>query len=135
MNLPVSFTINDDAPASISNFAEIASDSGDDCDSTPDTTNGNGSGESNELDDNQIGSGCQPGGDEDDHDIETIAIVEPAYDLALVKTLASTGPFNTGDSVTFTITVENQGTIDSGEIQIIDYIPRGLTLSDASWAE
>ena len=89
--LEITFTVDADAPASISNFAEISEDNGDDCDSTADSDATN----DGTPVDNAIGTGCEVGGDEDDHDIETIIIpTDPAvYDLALRKTLL-TNPAN-----------------------------------------
>jgi len=67
--------------------------------------------------------------DEDDQDPEDI-IVE-VFDLALSKVVAAgqTTPIVPGDDVTFTIEVTNQGTIDAQNIDVIDYIPAGFTLS------
>jgi len=272
----ITFTIDDDVVWQIANFAEIFSDNWTDCDSTPDTTNGNGTnwvGETTNtgLDNDLFGMGCEEWGDEDDHDIEVITVeipepylvkslasgqdtlvnvwdtvnyvitvfnttsvdimnqriedhfstasngslslvpstdwietngvaeykelvdipangslsfdisftindnatgqvrnnavvcdeneedctpVEPPvcddesevwtpdgcvivdieeYDLALRKTVSSTGPFNTWDTITFEIRVFNQGNVDSGEVEITDYIPNGLTLNDDDW--
>lgn len=70
----ITFKIISDTNLSIKNYAEISRDDGDDCDSTPDSSNGNSTWESTGLVDNQVGSGCQPGGDEDDHDVEEITI-------------------------------------------------------------
>ncbi len=87
-----------------------------------------------------IGTACEPGGDEDDHDYAEIT-VEPTvvsiYDLALRKTLSATtpGPFSSGSTVTFTITVFNQGNVDANNIEITDYIPNGLMLSDTNWTQ
>ncbi len=133
----ITFTIDQNAPTTIKNYAEISEDDGDDCDSTPDNTNGNGSGESTGLVDDSIGTGCQPGGDEDDHDVEVITVDTPQdnYDLALRKTLVSTGTLSKGGNVTFEIEVFNQGTVDSGNITLTDYIPAGLTLSDTHWTQ
>ncbi len=53
----------------------------------------------------------------------------PVFDLALRKTLA-TGQLDSvevGDTVTFTITVFNQGNLPAHNILIIDYLPEGLT--------
>ena len=59
----------------------------------------------------------------------------PFFDLALIKTFAtgSSTPLVSGSSVTFTITVFNQGTLTASGIQLVDYIPTGLTLNDPSW--
>jgi len=35
--------------------------------------------------------------------------------------------------VTFSLTVFNQGTLDAYNVQLSDYIPAGLTLSDNNW--
>jgi len=67
-------------------------------------------------------------GDEDDHDPEEITI-DQAYDLALIKTVVSTGPFNAGDDVLYAIEVCNQGFIDANNIEVTDYFPDGLSLS------
>ncbi len=131
----INFIVSETATGVIENFAEISSDDGDDCDSTPDSVNGNWDGESTDLVDDQIGSGCEQWGDEDDHDIEVITIVEPSYDLALRKVVKTTGLLNKWDTVTFTITVFNQGTIDSGVVEITDYIPNGLTLTGSTWTQ
>ena len=77
------------------------------------------------------------GGDEDDHDPAEIP-VEQIFDLALAKVLNTTetpGPFAPASAVTFTITVTNQGTLAAQDIQISDYIPAGLNLSDPNWTE
>jgi uncharacterized repeat protein (TIGR01451 family) len=112
----------------LTNWAEIAADDGDDKDSTPDTVNFNVSGETNDLlDDNVIDNS---NGDEDDHDPAQVTITQ-VYDLALRKVLSGAGPFMPGDDATFTIMVYNQGTIDAANIEITDYIPSYLSLSTA----
>ena len=71
------------------------------------------------------------GSDEDDNDT---AMVETSveYDLALVKTAAATPVTQTDDAtVTYTITVQNQGTVDSGPYAVTDVVPAGLTVDDA----
>ena len=40
---------------------------------------------------------------------------------------------NIGDTVTFTLTVTNQGNVDATNIELIDHIPQGLTLNDPNW--
>ena len=37
--------------------------------------------------------------------------------------------------MTFTITVENQGTIDAGTFDVTDFLPAGFTLNDAAWTD
>lgn len=121
MDFSITFRISDDASGVISNFAEISTDSGDDCDSTPDVIVSNDT-----LTDDAIGARCDTNiYDEDDHDIETIEVEDPVYDLALRKTLSSAtpGPFNRGDLVTFDIEIRNQGNLPYYDIEITDYIP------------
>ena len=57
------------------------------------------------------------------------------FDLALTKTLNSctVTPIVPGGTVTYDLTVYNQGTLDAFNIQLSDYTPTGLTLSDANW--
>jgi len=145
--LTITFTIADDAPNNITNIAEITDDSGEDCDSTPDND-----GTNDTTVDNEIGSGCDNppvdvcdtvgGGtipdscDEDDQDPEVIVVVDPdAYDLALRKTVSGNPELTPGSLVTFNITVFNQGNVDSGEVEVTDYIPVGLTLTDNTWSQ
>lgn len=129
--LPITFTINAGVTGPITNLAEISSDSGDDCDSTPDNNPNN----DGAPDDNAVGTGCNPGGDEDDSDPETIIVMDPVFDLALRKTLypSTPGPFVAGSTVTFDITVFNQGDIEAANVEVTDFIPEGLTLNDSDW--
>ncbi|MEZ4707401.1 MAG: SdrD B-like domain-containing protein [Caldilineaceae bacterium] len=117
------------------NFAEIADDGqpGDaDPDSTPDSINDEANDPLDPTDDNvKDGETAEdgqnnPADDEDDHDIAIIEV--PVFDLALVKTIASTSdtPLAPGQStVTFDITVYNQGDISARNIVIADYVVSG----------
>ncbi len=61
---------------------------------------------------------------------------QPTFDLALKKTLldgTNTATVNVGDVVTFTITVYNQGNVTAENIEVVDYLPSGLELSDGDW--
>ena len=128
-SFPISFTINEGAQSPITNIAEISADSGEDCDSTPSSTNGDTPGEqAGNIVDGSIGTGCDEGGDEDDHDPEIITFDEPIYDLALVKEYNGIDDLQAGGSVVFDIVVTNQGNIDSGSVTVTDYIPSELTL-------
>ena len=122
---------------SITNVAEISSADDDtdpnntpptDIDSTPDGSNDDIIGANDVTDTSNA--------DEDDHDPETVMIGQ-TFDLALIKTLNSVtpGPFSPGSTVTYDITVQNQGTVDAYDIQLNDYIPTGLTLTDVQWTE
>jgi len=121
--IDITFEINEDAPSTISNYAEISNDDGDDCDSNPDSTVGN-----DELINNRINPGCDDEDDEDDHDIETISIVDaPIYDLALTKVLSNaTNNYKRGDEVMFEIEIHNQGTVPAVNYEITEYVPEWL---------
>jgi uncharacterized repeat protein (TIGR01451 family) len=114
----VSFTIS---PAftgtSLTNFAEIGSAFNapglDDLDSTP----GNGS----------------AGANEDDYDGASISVQQTGFDLALDKALLSSGPFQPGSTVTFRLTLTNQGSLAAQTVTLRDYMPLGLILNDANW--
>ncbi len=112
------------------NYAEIflAADSNSliacDIDSSPGSNTGfETSVKPGDPDDNNI-SGCGPLAleDEDDHDPAGITV----YDVALLKTVDTFGPYDWGDTVTYSITVCNQGSFPVRNIDIIDYIPVGL---------
>ncbi|MEZ5048545.1 MAG: hypothetical protein R2766_02725 [Saprospiraceae bacterium] len=62
-------------------------------------------------------------------------MVDQDFDLALIKTVnASTpGPYYPGSTVSFDITVFNQGSLDAYDVQINDYIPAELILNDLAW--
>lgn len=115
----ITFTIDNDAPKNINNFAEISSDSGDDCDSTPDRINGNGAGESTGLIDDAVGTTCEPGGDEDDHDIAPIT-VEDGEDVVPSCDAISASPNSAqGSSLTTTLTCTGTA-VNSYRIEVRD---------------
>ena len=132
----INFTTTANTAGTITNFAEIASAEddngmdGDDVDSTPDSNAGNdGTANDNATTDPN---------DEDDHDPASVTVeIEEIFDLALMKVLSpgQNSVVSVGDQVNFTITVYNQGDITAQNIQIADYIPNGLTLADAAWAQ
>ncbi|QQS29845.1 MAG: DUF11 domain-containing protein [Sphingobacteriales bacterium] len=120
---------------SLTNVSEISEaydgdgNPGDDIDSTPDTNPDNDTNGGNDVTDNS-------NGDEDDHDPETIEVYQE-FDLALIKQLSPGQPslVNQGDIVNYTLTVYNQGTLTATNVTITDYIPVGMTLSDANWTD
>ncbi len=136
-SVTIMLQVNDPLPANtrITNWAEI-SDATDkngnpvvDKDSNPDGTN-----DDKFLVDDYIDGDGKNGGDEDDHDRADLFILP--YDLALIKQLAPGQPrnVNAGDTVTFRITVLNQGQINADSIVITDYIPGGMTfIPQAGW--
>ncbi|HMU04107.1 MAG TPA: hypothetical protein PJ990_10800, partial [Saprospiraceae bacterium] len=136
VQVPISFTLNNCPIGTSTNYSEVqsATDSnGDpvtDVDSSPDNNNTNDPyGDDDQLD----GNGTD---DEDDHDPETIQIVEDrdeVFDLALIKTLAP-GQQNTvmaGDPAKFQIQITNQGNVPADNIVITDYIPNCFELNDS----
>ena len=56
------------------------------------------------------------------------------YDLAIDKSITSTGPYYPGSIVTYQVVVENQGTLDAANVQVTDVPQTGLVYdtSDAS---
>ena len=70
--------------------------------------------------------------DEDDHDIEEVDV--EIFDLALAKTMAAGSPdeFFPGETVTFVVTVFNQGTVPAANVIVEDYVPAGLRLMDST---
>ncbi|MCR9066609.1 MAG: hypothetical protein NXI00_21730, partial [Cytophagales bacterium] len=133
----ISFIIDEGAPQFISNGAEIsaakgpASSSVTDIDSTPDEDNSNDGVSIND----EINQDGKNGGDEDDYDFETIEVQIPTgiFDLALRKTIGSTGPYEPGGSITFNLEIFNQGTMDANFIKVLDYFPSDLVLNDLNW--
>ncbi|MBK7869455.1 MAG: DUF11 domain-containing protein [Saprospiraceae bacterium] len=73
---------------------------------------------------------------ENDHSLDAGFFITE-FDLALTKVLSAgtPGPFVPGSTVTFDITVYNQGDVTATNIQISDYIPTGLMLNDAAWTQ
>lgn len=70
-------------------------------------------------------------------DYKVSFVVKPQFDLALRKVLKAgqAASVKAGDTVTYTIEVFNQGTIDAKAITITDYISTGLSLdpADTKW--
>lgn len=60
----------------------------------------------------------------------------PDFDLALRKQLddgTNSAEVAIGDTVTFVITVFNQGDVSATDIEVVDYLPAGLSLADDDW--
>lgn len=66
-------------------------------------------------------------------DTDSILVNLCDFDLALKKTVLTSGPYTEGGDVTYTIKVYNQGECEATEVIVHDYIPTGLTLNDANW--
>ena len=140
----ITLTVTQTTAGQLVNAAEIASAdapagfSSIDVDSQADSDSNNDSGgQVNTDNDDEIDEGCCSidGDDEDDSDPEDVTV--EVFDLALSKVLA-TGEDDLvypGQDITFTINVFNQGTVLAQNIELVDYIPTGLTLNDADWAE
>ncbi|MEL6923059.1 MAG: gliding motility-associated C-terminal domain-containing protein, partial [Bacteroidota bacterium] len=69
-------------------------------------------------------------GDADDSDYEDVFEDLTEYDLALIKT-ANDIDFWVWDTVTYTITVANQGNVNSNTFTVMDSIPTGMAFVDA----
>ena len=67
--------------------------------------------------------------------INVLAIPALAVDIALRKTILSTGEIFPGSNVVFKIDVFNQGANQVTEVKVVDYIPAGLTLNDLDWTQ
>ncbi len=63
-----------------------------------------------------------------DHSIDA-GFTTDRYDLALVKTLAAGQSVNVtvGETVTFDVTVINQGDLPAADVEVTEYLPTGLT--------
>ncbi len=139
VTVDITLMVDPCATATETNWAEIASftdengDAQDDVDSTPDTDQSN---DAFSVDDFFDGRGDE---DEDDHDPEDIIINVTSfnYDLALIKTLSpgQSSSVSDGMTVSFDITIFNQGTISADNIEITDYIPSCFLLNDPSWTD
>ena len=128
-----SFTVDADATAgTTNNIAEIlTADDSDgntppDNDSTGDNDPNNDPNVDDEIDNN--------GGDEDDNDGEEVDI--EIFDLSLTKDLAAGEDARVypGETVTFTITLTNEGTVPAQNVTVVDYLPACLQLVDANWS-
>ncbi len=130
-----SATVGDFTKRPYRNVAEIASDGGapwgGDNDSNPDEQTGNdGNYDTAGVDNTSVadaGVGADP---EDDADIADASIVL-VYDLALAK-IVSAAMINPDGTVTYTITIENQGDVNSGHYTITDTLPAGVLAVSAS---
>src|SRR2546429_120628 len=72
------------------------------------------------------------GGDANlDNDTGNGGITDPSADVSLVKTLDTAGPFITGQSISYTITVANAGPSTATNIQVTD-TPTNLSITNVS---
>ena len=134
-NVTWSATIGDFTKRPYRNVAEIASDSGapwgGDNDSSPDDQTGNDGNYDTPGVDNTSISGAGVGADpEDDADIADASVVL-VYDLALAK-VVSAATINPNGTATYTITIDNQGDVNSGHYTITDTLPAGVQAVSAS---
>ncbi|HMU06061.1 MAG TPA: hypothetical protein PJ990_20650, partial [Saprospiraceae bacterium] len=126
--------------STVDNYAEISAATNtdgipqEDVDSNFDANNGN----DGPITDNEINENGKEGMDEDDHDIASLVIMtEPVeiFDLALTKKFKAgqSSPLPQNATVTFDITVYNQGNVPADNIAVIDYLPTCATLDDPAW--
>ncbi|MEM7128148.1 MAG: SdrD B-like domain-containing protein [Chloroflexota bacterium] len=80
-----------------------------DSDSTPDSTDGNGTGESTDLVDDEITEDGTNGGDEDDHDPASVTVVAAVPTIAVDKQFNGQGDYRVGETISFTIRITNTG--------------------------
>lgn len=59
-------------------------------------------------------------------EMEPVAEVKPQVDLKITKSVNDTSP-NIGDTLTFTLSIENVGVNDASDVAITDTIPSGFT--------
>ena len=55
--------------------------------------------------------------------------------ISCTRRTTTPGPFAPGDPVLFRLEVTNEGSLDATNIQLNDYIPAGLRLTDSAWEE
>gem|GEM_PF-3464392 len=121
--------VGDLSAAPFTAISEISLDSGDDDDSTPDATLDN----DNLVDITDVASldtdtnSNDP--DEDDHDV---ASWNPDYDLALAALLVDTEVTRADTTLTYEITVRNQGDVVSGSFVVTNLLPEGTSFVSAS---
>jgi len=96
----------------LTNSVEITMDDGDDVDSDPNMS----------FDNDENGDGNPDDDDEDSADIDLVQF----YDLSLMKTEVSTGPYEQNDQIVYEITVINEGTLNANNIQFVDMPGNGL---------
>ena len=135
LDLIWSATVSDFSKRPFRNFAEVATDGGaqwgGDNDSTPDTdTTNDGNYGLAGVDNATINDAGQNPDPEDDADIADVNVAL-AYDLALAKVPNLTSITPSG-AVTFTLTVENQGDVNSGSYTVTDTLPIGTAATAAS---
>ncbi|MDA7502178.1 hypothetical protein N8482_02785, partial [Chitinophagales bacterium] len=137
MDLTLTASVTNATLAPFRNWAEITSDSSvdyglSDDDSMPDTNIGNdndtdfGVPPNDAVNDHDDITLDNPANDEDDNDYEDVDL-DIEYDLALIKT-ASSATVLPGGTVTYTITVANQGNVPSNDFAVRDYIPAGMSI-------
>ncbi len=131
----ITFNVNANATGSLQNFGEISSAKGPNGENQTDIDSDMDNNPNNDLVKNDvINEDGKIGGDEDDSDTHSITVTPaPVFDLALRKTLNSTAPHSPGDLISFNLEVINQGSLDATQINLVDYIPAGLTLADNNW--
>jgi len=126
-------------------FAEVSSDSAaivyatTDKDSVPDTdTTNDGTygarGSSSLIDNLAIADAGVVGGDPaDDADIADVDVNDVSYDLALAV-VADAATVEPSATVTYTVTVANQGNVSSRQVDVTAWIPTGMAVVDAGGA-
>ena len=71
-------------------------------------------------------------GDPDEDDQASVTTPAPSADLALVKQLLTPAPINLNDTVTFRLTLNNNGPNQASNVDVTDQLPPGLTFVSAT---
>ncbi len=141
VRVPIVLTVAETHGGQLDNWAEISN-----FDDDLDPTNGDASdGSLADLDstpDGDIADDAQPGtwgdpgddvitgngdgtdpvtGDEDDHDVAGVPVLDNAL-VAVIDAAQSELPVTHGSIATFTIEVTNQGSVHSGDVEVVDYV-------------
>ncbi|MFT5884689.1 MAG: putative repeat protein (TIGR01451 family)/gliding motility-associated-like protein [Arcticibacterium sp.] len=112
--------------------------------STTITSKGDGTDDVNDSDAN-VGTGLTdligidtslPSGNigRDNSDVDAGILPAGDFDLNLNKYTISTAPFTAGSTVTFGLTVANEGDLNATLVRVADSAPTGLTIQDNNWS-
>ena len=131
INLQVRLRADDLSNGTFRNWAEIGEDSSEDYGLSDDDSTPDYDGTNDPANDHDMINLDAAAADEDDSDFEDVYPIPMEYDLALIKT-ADPLEVEEGGTVTFTITVANQGSLDAHDFTVVDFIPGGMSFVSAN---
>lgn len=70
----------------------------------------------------------------DNSDVDAGIVPAGNFDLSLDKYIISPAPFTPGNTVTFGLTVSNEGQVNATLVSVADSAPNGLTIQDNNWS-